>query len=96
ISEIKTQVDLLKQGKFTEEEFDATIKNITSSIKVLGDSIGYLCDYYLGNAVTNTILSPDEFVEKIKNVTREDVINVAQKLELEMIYFLTGKESEEK
>lgn len=96
INEIKTQIELLKQGKFTDEEFDATIKNITSSIKVLGDSVGYLCDYYLGNAITNTIISPEEFVEKIEKVTHEDVVEVAQKIELEMIYFLTGKESEEK
>lgn len=96
VNEIKAQVELLKQGKFTEEEFVATIKNITNSIKTLGDSIGYLSDYYLGNAITNTLLSPEEFVEKIENVTREDVISVAQKLKLEMIYFLTGKESEEK
>ena len=96
LNEIKTQVELLKEGKFTEEEFNATIKNITSSLLTLGDSIGYLCDYYLGNSITNTLISPEEFAKKIERVTREDVINVAQKLELEMIYFLTGKESEEK
>ncbi len=96
INEILTQVNLLKQGVFSEEEFTATIKNITSSIKVLGDSIGYLCDYYLGNVITNTLISPEEFAERIESVTREDVIYVARNLELEMIYFLTGKESEEK
>lgn len=96
VNEIITQVDLLKQGKFTNEEFDATIKNITSSIRVLGDSIGYLCDYYLGNVITGTLISPEEFAEKIESVTKEDVINIAQNFKLEMIYFLTGKESEEK
>ena len=96
VKEILTQVDLVKQGKFSEEEFTATIKNITSSIRVLGDSIGYLCDYYLGNTITNTLISPEEFAEKIEKVTPQDVIDVAQNFELEMIYFLTGKESEEK
>ncbi len=96
VNEILTQVSMLKQGEFTESEFDATVKNITSSIRVLGDSIGYLCDYYLGNVITDTMISPEEFAQKIESVTREDVINVAQNLELEMIYFLTGKESEEK
>ena len=62
----------------------------------IGDSVGYLCDYYLGNAITNTMISPEEFIAKIKAVTKEDVVTVAKKLELEMIYFLTGKESEEK
>lgn len=96
INEILAQVDLLKQGKFTSEEFEATIKNITSSIRVLGDSIGYLCDYYLGNVITNTMISPEEFVAKIEKVTPDDVVKIAQNLQLEMIYFLTGKESEEK
>ena len=96
INEIITQVDLLKQGNFTSEEFDATIKNITSSIRILGDSIGYLCDYYLGNVITDTMISPEEFAEKIEKVTHEDVVSVAQNLQLEMIYFLTGKENEEK
>lgn len=96
IKEIKTQVEKLKMGEFTDEEFGATIKNITSSIKVLGDNIGYLCDYYLGNVITDTLISPEEFAEKIERVTPDDVVDVAQKLELEMIYFLTGKESEEK
>ncbi len=96
VSEIMTQVELLKQGKFTDEEFDATIKSITGSIRVIGDGIGYLCDYYLGNAITATMLSPEEFAQRIEAVTPDDVVKIAQNLELEMIYFLTGKESEEK
>ena len=94
VKEIKTQVELLKQGKFTDEEYNATIKNITGSVRILGDSIGYLCDFYLSNAITNTLLSPEEFAQKIESVTKEDVIEVAKNLKLEMIYFLTGKESE--
>lgn len=96
IKEIKVQVEKLKNGEFTAEEFDATIKNITSSIRILGDTIGYLCDYYLGNVITDTLISPEEFAQKIESVTPKDVVDVAKKLELEMIYFLTGKESEEK
>ena len=96
IAEILKQVDLLKHGEFTDEEYSATIKNITSSIRILGDSIGYLCDYYLSSVITDTMISPEEFAEKIESVTREDVVEIAKNFELEMIYFLTGKESEER
>jgi len=95
ITEIKKQVELLKRGEFSDEEFDATIKSITGSIRTLGDSSGYLCDYYLSNAIIGSIISPEEYISKINNVTRADVIEVAQNLKLEMVYFLTGKESEE-
>lgn len=96
INEIKAQVELLKRGEFTKLEFDATIKSIVGSIRSLGDSSGYLCDYYLSNAIIGNLISPEEYIEKINSVTREDVIAISQNLELEMIYFLTGKESEEK
>ncbi len=96
INEIVIQVDALKCGEISDEEYNATIKSITSSIRVIGDSIGYLCDYYISNTITDTVISPEEFAAKIEAVTKEDVVRIAKNLELEMIYFLTGKENEER
>ncbi len=94
LSEIFTQVELMKKGAFSEEEFDASVKNIVNSLRTMSDSIGYLCDYYLGQTITGTCISLDQFMEEIEKVTRDDVIEIAQNIELEMIYFLTGKETE--
>ncbi len=96
LDEIFVQIDKMKNGEFTDEEFDATVKSIVNSLHSMGDSIAYLSDYYLGQTITNTHISLEDFVEKIKSVTKRDVISVAKKIELQMIYFLTGKESEEK
>lgn len=96
LDEIFAQVDLMKQGKFTETEFDAAVKSIVNSLRTIGDSIAYLCDYYLGQTITNTQISLEEYIAEIEKVTPEDVVAVAQNISLEMVYFLTGKESEEK
>ena len=96
LDEIFVQIDKMKNGEFTDEEFDATVKSIVNSLHSMGDSIAYLSDYYLGQTITNTHISLDDFINKINAVTKNDVIRVAQKIELQMIYFLTGKESEEK
>ena len=96
LNEIFAQVDLMKQGEFTETEFDAAVKSIVNSLRTMGDSIAYLSDYYLGQTITNTKISLEEYIAEIEKVTREDVIQIARNVELEMIYFLTGKESEEK
>ena len=96
LDEIFVQIDKMKNGEFTDEEFDATVKSIVNSLHSMGDSIAYLSDYYLGQTITNTHISLDDFIKKINAVTKNDVIRVAQKIELQMIYFLTGKESEEK
>ncbi len=95
LSEIFAQIDAIKKGNFTEEEFQASVKSIVNSLRTIGDSIGYLCDYYLGQTITNTQISLEEYIAQINAVTRQDIIDVAQNITLEMIYVLTGKESEE-
>lgn len=96
LDEIFVQIEQMKQGNFTEIEFDASVKAIINSLRTIGDSIAYLGDYYLGQAITNSQISLKDFIKQIERVTREDVIKVAQNVQLEMIYFLTGKESGEK
>lgn len=96
LDEIFVQVEKMRQGDFTKTEFDAAVKSIVNSLRTMGDSIAYLSDYYLGQTITNTRISLEEYIAEIEKVTREDVVQVAQNVELEMIYFLTGKESEEK
>lgn len=94
LDEIFAQVDSMRKGEFTETEFDASVKSIVNSLRTIGDSIGYLCDYYLGQTITGDGVSLEQYIAEIEKVTREDVIKIAQNIELEMIYFLTGKECE--
>ena len=96
LDEISSQFQAMKVGAFTDEEFHAAVKNIVNSLRTIGDSIGYLCDFYLGQTITSTQISLEEYIAEIEAVTRQDVIDVAQNITLEMIYFLTGKESEDK
>ena len=79
----------------SEYEYTSTIKSITNSLKAFGDDIGYSADYYLGQIVTGKIVTIDELIEKIEAVTIDDVVKIAEKIKLQMIYFLTA-ESEAK
>lgn len=96
LDEIFAQVDLMKQGSFSKIEFDSAVLSIVNSLKTLGDSIAYLCDYYLGQTITGTQVTLEEFIEEIEKVTPEDVKDVAKNVSLETVYFLTGKEEEGK
>lgn len=95
LNEIFVQIEKMKNGEFTDEEFDATIKSIVNSLRSMGDSIGYLCDYYFSQVIAGANVSLEEYIEKIENVTKEDVKKVAENVTLEMIYFLTGRGGEE-
>ena len=95
LDEIFVQIEKMKNGDFTDIEFDATIKSIVNSLRSVGDSIGYLCDYYFSQVIIGTNVSLEEYISAIEKVTKEDVIKIAQQISLEMIYFLTGREGEE-
>ena len=84
-----------KKGDISEYEYTSTIKSITNSLKAFGDDIGYSADYYLGQIVTGKIVTIDELIEKIEAVTLEDVVKIAEKIKLQMIYFLTAESEAE-
>lgn len=92
LDEIARQMEDMKLGKISDYEFDATKKSIVNALRSLGDDIGCVEDYYLGQRVSGTQMSLDDYIDKISEVTADDVVRVAQKVKPEMVYFLTGKE----
>ena len=60
----------------------------------------YLCYPYNKTKCTYMIAEADsffkeEYIEKLMNVTLEEIVEVAKKVKLDTIYFLTGKEFHE-
>ena len=49
-------------------------------------------DLWLGQAAAGLEEPPEEFAARLEGVTREQVAAAAQKLELDTVYFLKGKE----
>ncbi len=92
MDEIHAQMEEMRKGNISEYEFDATKKSIINALRSLGDDVGHLEDYYLGQAVSRTSIGLNEFIDMISAVTVQDVVRVAEKIRPEMVYFLTGKE----
>lgn len=90
--EILNQLDIVKRGEFTDEEFESSIKSICDSVKTYSDSLSALDLWYALKVHNNTIYSPEEMAEKIAAVTREDVINAANGVKLHTVYKLMPKE----
>ncbi len=93
-AEIFAQAEAMKKGDISDYEFDVSVKSIVNSLRSLGDSNGYLADYYLGQVTSGTGISLEEQCEKIQAVTKEDVIRVAQEIRPEMVYVMKGRKEE--
>ncbi len=92
--EILRQLDIIKQGKFTDQEFESSVKSITDSFKSYNDSQGLLDAWYSLKIVKDKLLSPEDAAELIADVTRDDVINAAKGVELHTVYKLLPKEKD--
>ncbi len=90
--EILAQFEACVKGDFTNHELEAGRRAVVSSLTASEDSQGRLEDYWLGQAAAHMAQNPDELSKAVEQVTREQVIAVAQKLHLDSIYFLKGKE----
>ncbi|EPR08246.1 EF-P 5-aminopentanol modification-associated protein YfmF [Ruminiclostridium papyrosolvens] len=91
---IMKQLEEIRSGNITEYEFEATLKSLKTGIMSLKDSQLYVVDFYLSQLINGTHDTMETLVEKINKVTVDDIIKVADKLQLDTVYFLTSKSHE--
>ena len=85
------QVEDMKQGNISKDEFEAAVKMFRNDLLSYGDSQTQLLSYYFSQSFMSGITDPDEYIEKINTITIDDVTAAANRLTLDTIYFLTGE-----
>ena len=85
---IKEQLKDMENGNFTDEEIDNAKKYMTSGIKTVKDEQDSEITYYIGQELSGNFTSFEEYAEKITNVTREQIQGIANKIQINTIYFL--------
>ncbi|MGI6085120.1 MAG: EF-P 5-aminopentanol modification-associated protein YfmF [Acetivibrionales bacterium] len=94
---ILEQVDAMKKGDIKKEDIEASLKALETGMKTMQDGQGAIVDFFLSQHLTESGEDFDSMIEKLKAVTLDDVVRVAQKVQLDTIYFLKpdGGRSEE-
>lgn len=90
--EILNQLESVKNGDFSDFEFNSSLKSICDSLNTYNDSQTSLDLWYALKAVNENIYSPEETAEKISSITREQVISAAKGIKLHTVYKLLPKE----
>ncbi len=93
--EIMNQLNELKNGNITDEEITAAKMSFINATNSICDSIGNLEYWYTSQIFDHEINSPEQAIEKIKAISKEDIIKSANTIKLDTIYTLTGKEKKE-
>lgn len=87
---IKEQMAAMKNGDFTDQEFEQTKAVIRNQLLETVDTPYGLVEIVYHNVIALINRSFDEYLEGIEKVTKEEVVEVAKKVELDTIYFLKG------
>lgn len=87
---ILRQIDDIKNGIITDSELEATVKNMETGIRSLGDSQINMVDFYLSQTITQTQDDFNDIIDKIKKVTKDEIVRIAHRVVLDTVYFLTA------
>ena len=85
---IKQQLEDIKNGNFTDENIDNAKRYIIAGVDAIETEQDTGIIYYMGQELSKTDISPEEYKEKIRAVTREQIIELANSVEINTIYFL--------
>lgn len=91
---IREQMAEMKAGNFTEEDLEETKEMIVHSLKETMDSNQGLVELFYQLQAAETDFSLQDLFTGIEKVTKEDVVEVAQKVEEDTLYLLTAEGGE--
>lgn len=84
---IQEQLASLQDGKINDQQLDRVKKGLINSYLLARDNPSRLVERELVGALLHQPLSDDEIIQ-VESVTKEEVVNVAQQIHLQAIYFL--------
>ena len=90
---IRKQLEDMKNGVFSDEDIENAKKGIISGIKSIDDEQDTEITYFFGQELSNTKTSLEDYINKVKEVTKENIIKIANSATINTIYFLKNIET---
>ena len=88
--EILRQLDACRKGDITDEELGAARAALLSSLRGTHDSPGAIEGYYATGVLSGLAMTPEDYMQGLEAVTKEQVVAAANTLKLHTTYFLKG------
>ncbi|WP_453996828.1 EF-P 5-aminopentanol modification-associated protein YfmF [Bacillus nitroreducens] len=89
---IKEQMKAMVVGDFSEDVLAQTKAVIINQLLETIDTSRGMAEVLYHNVISSNVRKLEDWIAGIESVTKEEVVKVAKKIELDTIYFLTGLE----
>lgn len=94
IEGILQQLADLSDGKLEEKTLAASKAGLTDAYLSIADTPQTLDSWYISQMLREQILTPEAYVNRISEVTAEEISAAAKKVTTDSIYMLTGEEAQ--
>lgn len=91
---IIAQLDDMKKGNISSEEFESARKSIKNGYLSIYDSAEAMETWVFFRGLCGINTTPILEIEKIENTTIDDIVNISNKITLDTVYFLKGEDAE--
>ncbi|MGN1036224.1 MAG: M16 family metallopeptidase [Ruminococcus sp.] len=86
------QLDEIISGNFSDDDMQNVLLAFENSFSGIGDTAGSYINWYKSAVYEGEYLTPEQTLEKYRNVTRERIIECAKSLVLDTVYVMKSKE----
>ena len=93
--EIENQLLEMQKGNFDDNDVNTAKRTVVSGLRQIFDSPSALEAYRFRRFLAGVCETAEESIEKVENVTYEDILAAARKVRIDTVYFLTGNGCEE-
>lgn len=92
---VEAQVQDLKDGNITDEELEIAKSTVVSNIRSISDYPNSFINYYYNLLVSERDIDDEQYIERIKNVTKQDIVSALAQMRLDTVARLTKEESQD-
>ena len=85
---IKEQLEDMKKGEFTDKNIEEAKTNIISTINFIPEEQDTELIYYFSQELSGYEMGYEEYIEKINNIKKDNIIDLANRIQVNTIYFL--------
>ncbi len=92
--EILKQLEAIRRSDFSDDELEAARRSLIQRYVSAADHPDALENFYIGQTVYDTYLTPEEMGNRLLSVTREDVCRAAELTHFDTTYLLMPEDEE--
>lgn len=86
--EIFNQLSECKKGNIKDEEIENAKSFLTTVLKQTSDSQRSLNEFYMTGILSGNLITPEEYIKKINETTKEDIVRLAENIEIQTEFYL--------